>query len=660
MKNRAFFVQTSPPRLSFRLARIVFVRSAAIALILSVGLTLAADDAAEKLEHRQEAEMTKLNQTLTFITREYLKSQPETATALAIPADEAGGKYSDRLGDRSEAEEIRTKAAMKKWLAMLENVDASLLDESDRISLDVVKTAVTNGLANAEFDWGTNGFGSSPYVVNQIESAFTFVPDFLDSQHPLKSAEDAADYLKRLSAYAVVLDQESARIKADADRGVIPPDFAVDGAIKQLGQFATLKPSETVLVSSLSRRMKDIPQIDAAAAADLVTRAEKITSEEVLPAYRRQIAALDAVRPKAPKEPGIWRVEGGDKYYAACLRNSTTTDLTADQIHEMGLKLVAKFSAEADSLLKSLGYEKGSVSERLQALARDERQLYPNTDAGRAQLLADLNQQTAAISAKLPSWFGALPRAKVEIKRVPTYIEAGAAGGYYQSGALDGSRPGFYYINLRDTAEWPRFTLPTLTYHEAVPGHHWQISIAQESKGLPLIRSAILGFTGYTEGWALYAEQLADEIGAYHDDPAGRLGYVQSMLFRAARLVVDTGIHHRKWTRDQAVDYMASVTGDRRSSIATEVERYAVWPGQACGYMVGREEINRFRDKARAALGQKFDLKSFHDVLLTNGAMPFTVMSHVVDQWITAQDASPARGAQPTGAKSAVALPQQP
>lgn len=611
--------------------------AAGLALLLTAGPSLAADDAGKKPEQARRAESAKLHETLTVITREYLKSWPETATALAIPIAEAGGKYSDRLGDRSEAEAVRFKAAMKDWLARLDKVDASLLSEADRISLEVVKTAVVNGLGTAEFAWGSVGFWPSPYVVNQLDCAFTSVPDFLDSQHPLKSAEDAADYLKRLSAYAVVLDQESARIQADAARGVIPPDFAVDGAIKQLGQFAALKPSETVLVSSLARRLKDIAAIDAQAAAALVARAEAITTGEVLPAYRRQIAALEAVRPKAPKEPGIWRVEGGDRYYAAVLKAMTTTDLTPDQIHEMGLKLVASLSAEAEPVLKSLGYENGTVGECLQALSKDPRQLYPNTDAGRAQLLGDLNKQTAAIAAKMPLYFGTQARAKVEIKRVPVYTEAGAMGGYYQNAALDGSRPGAYYINLRDTGECPRFALPTLTYHEAIPGHHWQISIAQEITGLPRIRSAILGFVSYGEGWALYAEQFADEIGAYQDAPAGRLGYLQSMLFRAARLVVDTGIHHRKWTRDQAIDYMVSVTGDQRSNITTEVERYAVWPGQACGYMLGREEINRLRAKARTALGPKFDLKSFHDVLLTNGSMPLTVMARVVDQWIAAQ-----------------------
>jgi uncharacterized protein (DUF885 family) len=606
--------------------------------------SLAADEVELKLKQMRLSETAKLNETLGFITREYLRSNPDFATTLAISVEEAGGKYSDRLPDYSEAGAIRVREAMKDWLARLDQVNAAVLAEADRVSLDAVRAAISNGLKPAEFMPGKDGLPSIcwPYVVNQFDCAFINIPDFLDSRHPIQSAADAADYLKRLSAYATVLDQESERIPAHAHRGIIPPDFAVDGAIKQLAQFAEQKPADTVLVSSLARRIKNVPAVDASAAAALISEAERITAEEVLPAYRRQIAALEAVRPRAPKEPGVWRLKGGDEYYEACLKVTTTSNLSPAQIHELGLKLVAKFSAEADALLKALGHEKGSVAERLQALFKDARQLYPDTAAGRAELLDDLNKQTIGITAKMPALFGVLARAPIEIKRVPTYIEAGSSGGYYQQPALDGSRPGAFYINLRDIAEVPRFTLPTLTYHEAVPGHHWQGSIAQETSGLPRIRSAILFFPGYGEGWALYAEQLADEIGAYESDPAGRVGYLQSMLFRAARLVVDTGIHRYKWTREQAIDYMVSVTGDQRSTLTSEVERYAVWPGQACAYMVGREEINRLREKARVALGSRFDLKAFHDVLLANGSMPLTVMERVVDQWISGRMA-PAR-----------------
>jgi uncharacterized protein (DUF885 family) len=282
---------------------------------------------------------------------------------------------------------------------------------------------------------------------------------------------------------------------------------------------------------------------------------------------------------------------------------------------------------------------RGTVAERVHALYSRPDQLYPNNDTGRAQLLADLNRQVQAIRARMPEVCGVLARADLQIRRVPPFTEAGAPGGYYQSAALDGSRPGAYYINLRDLHELPKFTLPTLTYHEGIPGHHWQISIAQEAGGLPFIRSAILGFNAYQEGWALYAEQLAEEMGMYADDPLGKVGYLQSAAFRASRLVCDTGIHAMRWTREQAIDSMYHVTGDQRSTITTEIERYCVWPGQACGYMVGRQAFNRMRDSARQTLGARFDIKGFHDTILTNGVAPLSVTESLVNDWVASRHA---------------------
>jgi uncharacterized protein (DUF885 family) len=288
-----------------------------------------------------------------------------------------------------------------------------------------------------------------------------------------------------------------------------------------------------------------------------------------------------------------------------------------------------------DTILRAQGMTRGSVAERIQALGRRPDQIYPSTDAGREELLAALNAQNAAIRARMPEVCGVLAQAELEIKRVPEYTQAGAPGGYYQGAALDGSRPGAYYINLRDPAnEWPKFTLPTLTYHEGVPGHHWQIAIQQESGSIPFIRSALLGFSAYAEGWGLYAEQLADEMGMYANDPFGRVGYLQSATFRASRLVCDTGLHSKRWTRDQAIDSMVAATGDQRSNITTEIERYCVWPGQACSYMVGRQAINRMRDNARTALGANFDIKGFHDTVLTNGSTPLSVTESLVNQWV--------------------------
>jgi uncharacterized protein (DUF885 family) len=323
--------------------------------------------------------------------------------------------------------------------------------------------------------------------------------------------------------------------------------------------------------------------------------------------------------------------------YPVALRSRTTTSMTADEIHDMGVELTAQLNAEMDAILRSQGMTRGSVAARIQALSQRPDQLYPNTDAGREQILADLNEQTREIVALMPQAFNTLAQAQLEIKRVPPFTEAGAPGGYYQRAALDGSRPGAYFINLRDTREWPRFTLPTLNYHEGVPGHHWQISIQQESGSIPFIRSALMGFSAFSEGWGLYAEQLADELGVYQNNPLGRLGYLQAATFRASRLVVDTGIHHKRWSREQSIQSMMEATGDLQTSVATEIERYCVSPGQACSYMVGRQAINRMRDAARASLGDRFDLRGFHDTMLANGAVPLSVLDQIVQDWTARQ-----------------------
>ena len=303
----------------------------------------------------------------------------------------------------------------------------------------------------------------------------------------------------------------------------------------------------------------------------------------------------------------------------------------------MGLQQVAELSARADVLLRAQGLTQGTVGERIASIASHvPGQVYPNTDAAKEQLLADLNAQMSTVMARMPEYFGRLPNAACDIRRVPKEIEVGAPGGYYQSPSLDGSRPGAYYINLRDTAEWPKFTLPTLTYHEAVPGHHFQIALQQEKTETPLLLK-VLGFSAYTEGWGLYAEQLADEIGMYENDPWGRIGSIQSLMFRAARLVVDSGLHYKRWSREQGIRYMVETLGDQESSITTEVERYAVWPGQASSYKVGHTTWVRLREQAKATLGDRFDIKGFHDTGLDAGGVPLTVLERVIGDWVASR-----------------------
>ena len=373
-----------------------------------------------------------------------------------------------------------------------------------------------------------------------------------------------------------------------------------------------------------------------AAAKSQLTAPTRQEEDDQRAFVRRQAAELARVRPKATHDAGVWRLPKGDAYYAYALNFATTTEMSAEAIHQLGLERMTELTARADELLKAQGMTQGSVADRIKALGDDPKYIYPNTDAGKAELIAKLNAQMADMQARLPSAFGRLPKAKVEIKRVPPEIEAGAPMGYYNSASLDGTRPGIYWINLKDTAEWPSWSLPTLTYHEATPGHHLQISLQQESPSAPLLMN-LLGFSSYVEGWGLYAEQLADELGAYENDPVGQIGYIQSLMFRAARLVVDTGIHSKGWSREQGIRYMMDAYGDQEGAATSEVERYCGWPGQACAYKVGHNEWVRLREQAKTTLGPKFDIKGFHDTALAAGGVPLSVLERIVQDWTSTQ-----------------------
>jgi uncharacterized protein (DUF885 family) len=607
------------------------------AFVATLGLGACNQEAAKA--KKAQAASAELTAVLDELSTALLREGPESATSLAVSEAQAGGPFQNRLSDLSRAALERQAGMTKEFAARLNQIDASALTGQEKLSYEIVSTTLRYADDGNRFGYGNSGIvgAPTPYVVNQLAGAYASVPDFLASQHPLKTPADVTAYLQRLEAFTTQLDQETARIGEDAAKGVIPPRFVLERTLELLRPIAATPAPATTLVKALEGKLGGVDGMSPVEKADAVRKAIALVRDGVQPAQRRQIDALALLGPKSVSDAGVWRLPDGEVYYKAALQAWTTTDMTPDEIHQMGLDLNKSISAEMDALLKSLGKTEGTVAERVQALSKEKAQLYPNTAAGRDQMLKDLNQQMAIVAAKLPDYFGALPKASVEVKRVPPEIEQGSPGGYYQPPALDGSRPGAYYINLRNTAEWPRFTLPTLTYHEASPGHHFQIAVSQEAAGLPFIRSALLWFSGYGEGWAVYAEQLADEMGMYSSDPAGRLGYLQSLAFRAARLVVDTGMHHKKWTREQAIDYMVSVTGDQPSAVATEVERYAVWPGQACAYMPGRVIIHRLRENAKTELGERFDLKAFHDQVLTFGPMPLSTLEGHIEAWVAAQ-----------------------
>jgi len=578
----------------------------------------------------------KLNQLLDRVSTQFLHESPEFATSLAVSEAKAGGRYIDRLSDLSKAGKARQLDLGKQAVSDLQAISRDSLTEAAKVTYDVAMTSIQNNNEASSFDPG--GGATAPYVLSQLTGAYTNTPDFLASQHPVTNRDQADAYLTRLSLYARQMDQEIAVLNADVGAGVIPPDFCIEGALKQLRAFAQIAPAQNPLVTSFAQRLGSLSVIAAGDRASLTEHAQAIVHDQVLPAYQRQIDALTGLAPRANHDAGIWKLPHGQEMYLSALKNQTTTSMTPDEIHQMGLDLLQSLTAEMDAILKAQGMTQGSVAERITALGQRPDQLYPDTDAGREQLLADLNRQVQAVRARMGEVCGVLAKADLQIKRVPVYTQSSAPGGYYQNAALDGSRPGTYYINLRDTHEWPKFSLPTLTYHEGIPGHHWQISIAQENATLPFFRSALCFFVAYAEGWALYSEQLADEMGFYANDAFGKIGYLQSAAFRASRLVCDTGIHAKRWTREQAIDSMHQATGDKLTSITTEIERYCVWPGQATGYMVGRQALNRMRDAAKTRLGARFDIKGFHDTVLTNGATPLSVTQNLVNDWAASKE----------------------
>ncbi|WP_395670919.1 DUF885 domain-containing protein [Phenylobacterium sp.] len=589
-------------------------------------LTAAAGTALAGVAHAQPVDAeAQLSRFLDKIFKEALDDSPETVTSLGLDKGERAGAKR-MLDDASLADLARDKAQNADQLRRLKAIDRAKLSGMAAVNYDtLLATLELTAEADRRFNFGYQGAGQ-PYVLSQLTGAYQDKPDFLGSQHVIETREDAEAYLARLDAFATVMDQELERARHDVGLGVVPPDFVVERTLTQMNGL--IGPAErSPLVTSVAQRAKE-----KAIAGDYAGRAAAIYRDKVVPALQRQIGFFKELQPRAVHDAGCWRLPDGEAYYALALRASTTTRLSPDEIHQMGLDQARQLSERADVLLRKSGYSQGPVGARIQALYKDKRHHYPNTDAGKEKLIADLNARVAATTARLPQMFATLPKAPVEVRRVPAFIEAGAPGGYYNAPSLDGSRPGIFWINLRDTAEYPTWSLPTLSFHEATPGHHMQLALQQEAD-LPMIRRAMF-FSSYGEGWALYAEQLAQEMGVYADDPLGEVGYLQAALFRSARLVVDTGLHHKRWTREKAIETMSSIDGSPTTAATTEIERYCVWPGQACSYMVGKLTWLRLREKARTALGGRFDLRRFHDAGLLAGAMPLTVLEARIDQYI--------------------------
>jgi uncharacterized protein (DUF885 family) len=556
-----------------------------------------------------------------------LQRNPEGATQLGLDK----GPNADlraRLSDQSATGIAREKAQTQAELRQLEAVDRARLSPEQQVDLDCVLFTRRSAAAVQAFDFGGSSYGPSPYVVSQLSGAYQAIPDFLDTKHKVESNGDADAYLQRVQAFGRQVDDQTERMRHDAGIGVIPPDFILDLAIEQMTKTA-VSASEALTVQSIARRAAE-----KGLGGDYGRQAATLYSAQVLPALQRQLAYLRTLRTKATHDAGVWKLPHGDAFYPVALKATTTASMSPEEVHRFGLDQAKMLTDRLDSELRRQGFSSGTVGERMAALYKNPEQLYPDTDAGKSQAIAYCNARLDAIRARLPSVFERVPSYSFEVRRVPAQTEAGAAAAFSQSPAIDGSRPGLVYFNLKDSGDWPKFCLATTVYHEGLPGHQLEGGLALSNTSLPLIRK-MTSFSGYGEGWALYAEQLADEIGMYDDDPLGRLGYLKFMLFRANRCVVDTGIHHLRWTREQGIQRFVEQEGETPGFAAREVERYCVNPGQACSYKLGHSVFAEIRNQAKAKQGPRFDLKAFHTAVLRHGRLPLDVLKQIGTRWIS-------------------------
>lgn len=604
-------------------------RRHALTLMGAAGSALALD-AAHGAPLRKPNASQAADSYLDWLAWQLVGLSPESATSLGIDKGvHAGLKV--RLGDRSAAGQARIANLLRMGLKGIARHDPARLDPTTRTSMAVVKSAFSvalDGFALPYGDVAVGGWRNTPYVVIQNVGAYLDTPRFLDADHQIKGRSDAEAYLARLVAFPAQLDGELGRIRAARAVGVVPPAFLLDKAIRQMEMALKDASAGGGLVESLTRRTKDIP-------GNWETRARKLASGPVAQALARQLRELKIQRESATSDAGMWARPHGEEWYAWALRASTTTLRSPEEIHALGLEALKDLHGQMDPILRGLGFTQGSVGERMTALGKDPRFLFSNDDKGRAEVIATMQGKIDFIRGKLPQAFRTLVPGNLEIRRLPPAEEDGAPGAYGGAGSKDGTIPGKIWLNLGDVGRHNRYSLGTLAFHEGIPGHVWQGEYANR---LPLIRT-LLAFNAYSEGWALYAETLGDELGAYEGDPVGRLGYLQSIAFRACRLVVDTGLHAKRWTREQAIKWFAETNGSGLSEVTPEVDRYCSWPGQACGYKMGHSEILAQRDRARAELGSRYDLRDFDDAVVGGGNVPLDVLGDNVSRYIAEKKA---------------------
>jgi uncharacterized protein (DUF885 family) len=568
-----------------------------------------------------------LNLFYEKIFAEVLFDHPELLSALGLVEQFGITSHNGKLDDESPAQQQREFDRFKKDLTQLRQYPIDRQSQSQRLSTHVLEWFLERQVEGEKYQWHT-------YPVNQLFGVQNQLPSFMANTHRLLNHKDCEYYLARLDALPKKFEQLLQNLKVREEKQILPPRFVVEEVLKEMIDFVGKPASENILATSFKGRATKIDKLTEQQQADFQARVETAVAGKVYPAYQKLIDYFRELLPKTTTDAGVWKLPDGDNYYAYRLRENTTTKLKPDEVHELGLQEVARIEGEMRAILDANGFAGQPIGQTMDKLGKDPRFLFSNDDKGRADALAQYRQLiTQAADRSSKELFLTVPRAKIEVRRVPEFKEATAPGAYYDAPAMDGTRPGIFFGNLRDMNEVPKWSMPTLAYHEGVPGHHWQISTAEELTGLPQFRK-VLPFTAYIEGWALYCEWLAKEVGWYDRDPFGDLGRLRDELFRAVRLVVDTGIHAKRWTREQAIAYMRDKTGIGEKEVRSEIERYIVMLGQACAYKVGMLKIQELRARAEKELGEKFDQREFHDAVLKNGALPLEILEEQVNKYI--------------------------
>ena len=578
-----------------------------------------------------------VDQLLTSIAQTELAGDPELATRLGLSKDTAGYEFNAYLTDRSQAAYERMRVTRLETLEALLAAPRPAAGGDQARHLDTVIHAYETAETLFVAGHGQTGLGHAyPYVADHMRGAYIDIPDLMTRSHPVNTAQEARDYVARLSQIAPTLQDERRRLEADARSGIIPPVFILE-RMQTLAEEAGAGPAEEhILVTTLENLMGGPEDLTEEERDRLLEMATGLVRDEVLPAYSDYGAALEQMKENAPQEPGVWQLPDGESYYDAALQAYTYEGMTAEALHAQGIAEVERLSGELMQALEAQGYTEGTLAERLAALTAEEGQLYEDTPEGREALLARLRQHLAEAQADVSEVMPYMPRTAVTVRAVPDFLQSSAPSAFYNAAPANGSAPAQFEINLGDMTAWPDFTLATLVYHETIPGHHLESAITAERANLPLIRQMIWN-VAYGEGWGVYSEVLADDLGLYDEDPLGRIGYLQSMLFRAARLVADTGVHEMRWTRQDAIDYLTETTGLPRAAMAQEVDRYTVWPGQAAAYWVGAKRILDLRERAQRVLGPDFDLKAFHQIVLSGGPRPLSILEDDVERWYIAE-----------------------